>query len=146
MISNIFNNKNLPIYAKGKNSREWIHVRDHCNALYLLFKNGKSGKSYNVGSGKNLRNIDLVKKLIKICNSTNRNKDFIISLIRDEKNAAEARTKARSAAARCTNGLRLGAAVTAAGAEGRGGGRLQGDGRMSEWHIHKQQGELVVVG
>ena len=36
MISNIFNNKNLPIYAKGKNSREWIHVRDHCNALYLL--------------------------------------------------------------------------------------------------------------
>ena len=71
MISNIFNNKNLPIYAKGKNSREWIHVRDHCNALYLLFKNGKSGESYNVGSGKNLRNIDLVKKLIKICKSSN---------------------------------------------------------------------------
>ena len=71
MISNIFNNKDLPIYAKGKNSREWIHVRDHCDALYLLFKKGKSGESYNVGSGKNLRNIDLVKKLIKICKSSN---------------------------------------------------------------------------
>jgi len=66
MISNIFNNKDLPIYAKGKNSREWIHVKDHCEALYLLFRKGKSGESYNVGSGKNLRNIDLVKKVLKI--------------------------------------------------------------------------------
>ena len=33
MISNIFNNKELPIYAKGENSREWIHVLDHCEAL-----------------------------------------------------------------------------------------------------------------
>jgi len=36
MISNIFNSKVLPIYAKGKNSREWIHVRDHCEALFTL--------------------------------------------------------------------------------------------------------------
>ena len=85
MISNIFNNKNLPIYAKGKNSREWIHVRDHCNALYLLFKNGKSGESYNVGSGKNLRNIDLVKKLIKICKSSNIKigKKTVIKFVKD---------------------------------------------------------------
>ena len=85
MISNIFNNKNLPIYAKGKNSREWIHVRDHCNALYLLFKNGKSGESYNVGSGKNLRNIDLVKKLIKICKLSNIKigKKTVIKFVKD---------------------------------------------------------------
>ena len=85
MISNIFNNKNLPIYAKGKNSRDWIHVRDHCNALYLLFKNGKSGESYNVGSGKNLRNIDLVKKLIKICKSSNIKigKKTVIKFVKD---------------------------------------------------------------
>ncbi len=67
MISNIFNNKELPIYAKGKNSREWIHVQDHCEALLKLYFKGKSGESYNVGSGKNMRNIDLVKKIIKIC-------------------------------------------------------------------------------
>ena len=66
MIFNILNNKNLPIYAKGKNSREWIHVYDHCRALYCLFKNGKNGNSYNVGSGENLSNIQLVKKLIKV--------------------------------------------------------------------------------
>ena len=66
MISNIFNNKELPIYAKGKNSREWIHVEDHCEALFRLYLKGKNGESYNVGSGKNLKNIDLVKKILSI--------------------------------------------------------------------------------
>ncbi len=67
MISNIFNNKELPIYSKGENSREWIHVEDHCEALFMLYLKGKSGESYNVGSGINLRNIDLVKKILKVC-------------------------------------------------------------------------------
>ena len=66
MISNIFSNKELPVYAKGKNSREWIHVEDHCEALFRLYLKGKSGESYNVGSGKNLKNIDLVKKILSI--------------------------------------------------------------------------------
>ena len=85
MISNIFNNKDLPIYAKGKNSREWIHVRDHCDALYLLFKKGKAGESYNVGSGKNLRNLDLVKKILKICKSlkVKVGKKSIIKFVKD---------------------------------------------------------------
>ncbi len=65
MILNIMNNKELPIYAKGKNSREWIHVEDHCRALLRLYLRGKNGESYNVGSGKNLKNIDLVKKILK---------------------------------------------------------------------------------
>tara|TARA_B100000963_G_scaffold358337_1_gene382756 strand:+ start:2417 stop:3430 length:1014 start_codon:yes stop_codon:yes gene_type:complete len=67
MITNIFNNQELPIYSKGINSREWIHVEDHCRALLMLYLKGKSGESYNVGSKINLKNIDLVKKLIKIC-------------------------------------------------------------------------------
>ena len=67
IISNIFNNKELPIYAKGLNSREWIHVQDHCGALLKLYLKGKSGEHYNVGSGKNMRNLELVKKIIKIC-------------------------------------------------------------------------------
>ena len=66
MISNIFSNNKLPIYAKGKNSREWIHVEDHCEALFKLYLKGKSGESYNVGSGINLTNIELVKKLLKL--------------------------------------------------------------------------------
>jgi dTDP-glucose 4,6-dehydratase len=71
MISNIFNNKELPIYAKGKNSREWIHVEDHCEALFRLYLKGKDGENYNVGSGVNLQNINLVKRILKICRTMN---------------------------------------------------------------------------
>ena len=74
IISNILNNKPLPIYAKGQNSREWIHVEDHCDALYKIFKKGKVGESYNVGSNINLKNIDLVKTILRIF----KKKKFII--------------------------------------------------------------------
>ena len=67
IISNIFNNKSLPVYAKGKNSREWIHVNDHCEALFRLYLKGKNGESYNVGSGVNLQNIDLIKRILIVC-------------------------------------------------------------------------------
>ncbi len=66
LIFNILNNKSLPIYGKGKNSREWMHVDDHCEALLKIYKKGKIGSSYNVGSGKNLKNIDIAKKLLSI--------------------------------------------------------------------------------
>ena len=71
MISNIFKNKDLPIYAKGDNSREWIHVTDHCEALFTLYLKGKPGESYNVGTGMNIKNKDLVKKILKICKQIN---------------------------------------------------------------------------
>ena len=72
LISNIFNNKELPVYGKGLNSREWIHVDDHCSALFSLYLKGKTGESYNVGTGKNMKNIDLVKKIIFLCKSKDR--------------------------------------------------------------------------
>ena len=66
LIFNIINGKSLPIYGKGKNSREWIYVLDHCRALLRLYLKGKIGENYNIGSGLNLRNIDLTKKIISI--------------------------------------------------------------------------------
>ena len=66
LIFNIINNKTLPIYAKGKNSREWMHVEDHCEALLLIYLNGKKGESYNIGSGKNFINKDIATTLINI--------------------------------------------------------------------------------
>ena len=66
LIFNIMNNKPLPIYGKGRNSREWMHVQDHCEALLLVFLKGKVGQNYNIGSGINLKNIDIANKLIKI--------------------------------------------------------------------------------
>ena len=65
IIYNIINNKTLPIYSKGKNSREWIYVDDHCEALLKLFFKGKIGEKYNIGSGINCSNIFIVKKILK---------------------------------------------------------------------------------
>ena len=65
IIYNILNNKPLPIYAKGKNLREWIFVNDHCEALIKLYYNGKSGEKYNIGSGIICSNIYLVKKILQ---------------------------------------------------------------------------------
>ena len=66
IIVNILSNKPIPIYARGQNSREWIYVNDHCEALYHIFKKGRIGESYNVGSNINLKNIDLAKRILKI--------------------------------------------------------------------------------
>ena len=66
LIYNIINNISLPIYGKGKNSREWIHVHDHCEALLKIFFKGKLGESYNVGSNENVLNLNLTKKLLQI--------------------------------------------------------------------------------
>ena len=85
LIFNIINNRALPIYAKGKNSREWIHVQDHCDALLLVYLKGKVGESYNIGSSMNLKNIDIAKKLIKIAkNKTLKiNKKVKIKFVKD---------------------------------------------------------------
>ena len=66
IIYNCLNNKNISLYGKGKNSREWIYVTDHCNALIKVFKNGKIGEFYNIGSNINLNNLKIAKLLIKI--------------------------------------------------------------------------------
>ena len=66
LIYNILNNKSLPIYGNGKNSREWIYVKDHCEALLKVFQKGKIGEFYNIGSNKNLNNLEICKSLIKI--------------------------------------------------------------------------------
>tara|TARA_Y100000590_G_scaffold20764_1_gene24202 strand:- start:3025 stop:4047 length:1023 start_codon:yes stop_codon:yes gene_type:complete len=66
MIYNIINNRPLTLYGKGKNSREWIFVNDHCEALYKVFKFGKRGEFYNIGSNKNLNNLNICKNLLNI--------------------------------------------------------------------------------
>ena len=66
LIYNILNNKSLPIYGNGKNSREWIYVEDHCDALFKVFQKGKVGEFYNIGSNKNLNNLEICSYLIEI--------------------------------------------------------------------------------
>ena len=64
IIYKIINKKPIPIYGNGKNIREWIHVEDHCNALIKISEKGLLGENYNIGSGVELNNIDIVKKIV----------------------------------------------------------------------------------
>ena len=85
VINNIFYEKKIPVYSKGLNVREWIYVKDHCEALFSIYLKGKSGENYNVGSNINLKNIELVKKIIKICREQkiNISKKSKITFIKD---------------------------------------------------------------
>ena len=84
LIYNILNNKPLPIYGKGTNSREWIYVTDHCEALIKVFKNGKVGEFYNIGSNKNLNNLQVSKELIRISKKIiSLGKNVKISFVKD---------------------------------------------------------------
>lgn len=65
VIHNALNEINIPVYGKGDNIREWIYVLDHCKAIYEIYKNGSSGDIYNVGSGTEITNLDLVKSVLK---------------------------------------------------------------------------------
>ncbi len=84
LIYNIINNKPLPIYGKGTNSREWIYVKDHCEALIKIFKKGKIGEFYNIGSNKNLNNLQVTKELLNVSKkSIDLGKNVKISFIKD---------------------------------------------------------------
>ena len=84
LIYNIINNKELPLYGKGKNSREWIFVEDHCDALFKVFKNGMKGEFYNIGSNINSSNLDIAKLLIKIAkNKIKLGKNVKIKFVQD---------------------------------------------------------------
>ena len=62
-INNILNNKSLPIYGDGKNTRDWLYVIDHASAIDLIFHKGKDSETYNVGGFNECKNIDLVRLL-----------------------------------------------------------------------------------
>jgi len=84
MIYNIINNKSLPVYGDGKNSREWIYVIDHCEALIKVFKSGKIGETYNIGTNKNLNNIQICKTLINVAKKNiNIGKNVKIKFVKD---------------------------------------------------------------
>ena len=84
IIYNIFNSKPLPIYGNGSNSREWIYVKDHCEALIKIYQKGKSGEFYNIGSNKNLNNLEVCKKILKVSKHINKfDKNIKIVFVKD---------------------------------------------------------------
>lgn len=62
-INNIINNKPLPVYGDGNYTRDWLYVKDHAQAIDLVFHKGKNHETYNIGGFNEWKNIDLVKLL-----------------------------------------------------------------------------------
>jgi dTDP-glucose 4,6-dehydratase len=60
-INNIVNSKPLPVYGKGENVRDWLHVKDHARAIDIILHNGKAGETYNIGGHNEWTNIDLIR-------------------------------------------------------------------------------------
>lgn len=66
MILNAKEDKPLPVYGTGENVRDWIHVEDHCRAVDLILHHeGAEGQVYNIGGGSEVRNIDVVKAILR---------------------------------------------------------------------------------
>ena len=62
--------KKIPIYGKGINIRDWIHVDDHCNAVLLALLKGKSGESYNISANNEIDNLKIVQKILSLMNKS----------------------------------------------------------------------------
>ena len=79
MISNAMDGKKLPVYGDGLNERDWIFVEDHCRALDAVLEKGRTGEIYNIGSGRPVPNIGIVRSLLKLLNAP----DGLIEFVQD---------------------------------------------------------------
>ncbi len=87
IINKCIERKEIPIYGNGKNIRDWIHVTDHVNAIYEVYKKGKKYNTYLIGANNEIRNIDLAKKICKVFDRLFKKKDSekLIKFIEDRK-------------------------------------------------------------
>ena len=88
-INNIRQGKPLPVYGKGENVRDWLYVVDHARAIDLIFHNGKTADTYNIGGFNEWTNIDLIKVIIKtvdrLLGNLEGTSDHLITYVTDRK-------------------------------------------------------------
>ena len=78
-ITNLIDNKKVPVYGEGKQIRDWLHVEDHCNAIYLLINKGIDGELYNIASNQECTNIELTHKILALMKKD----ESFITFVRD---------------------------------------------------------------
>jgi dTDP-glucose 4,6-dehydratase len=72
MILNGMEGKSLPVYGDGQNVRDWLYVRDHCTAVWMIMKRGTNGETYNIGGSGEMKNIKLVEMICDILDDIDR--------------------------------------------------------------------------
>ncbi|MGN0666757.1 MAG: dTDP-glucose 4,6-dehydratase [Huintestinicola sp.] len=81
MIANALHDKPLPVYGKGENVRDWLYVEDHCKAIDLIIHKGREGEVYNIGGHNEMKNIDIVKMIVKALGKS----EDLITFVADRK-------------------------------------------------------------
>lgn len=81
MIKLAMNDEKLPVYGNGRNVRYWLYVEDHCEAIDLVYSNGRAKERYNIGGHNERRNIDIVKLILKKLGKS----ESLISYVEDRK-------------------------------------------------------------
>ena len=66
LITNLIDGLKIPIYGKGQNVRDWLHVCDHCEAIWTVLTKGKEGEVYNIGGYNEWKNIDIARKILEL--------------------------------------------------------------------------------
>ncbi len=64
-VTNALEDKSLPLYGKGENVRDWLHVEDHCRAIDTVMQKGKLGEVYNIGANQEVQNLQVAKVIVK---------------------------------------------------------------------------------
>ena len=81
VINSLINKSKIPVYGNGLNIRDWLYVEDHVEAIDMIFHNGTVGETYCIGGKNEIKNIDLIKLIIKEFDHIKQNKNSSIDLI-----------------------------------------------------------------
>ncbi len=65
-VTNLMDDKHVPLYGTGENVRDWLHVDDHCRGIALVYTKGRAGEVYNIGGGTQLTNVEITKKILEL--------------------------------------------------------------------------------
>ena len=65
-VTNLLENKKIPVYGSGLNIRDWLHVDDHCSGIHSALMKGRAGEIYNIGGGFELTNLELTEKILNL--------------------------------------------------------------------------------
>jgi len=76
-VTNLMQGKKIPVYGKGLNIRDWLHVEDHCRGILLALEKGESGRIYNIGGSNEWKNINIAKELVKIMGKDESQIEFV---------------------------------------------------------------------
>ncbi|MPM46776.1 dTDP-glucose 4,6-dehydratase 2 [bioreactor metagenome] len=68
MISRALSDASLPVYGKGENVRDWLHVYDHCSAIDLIVRKGRIGEIYNIGGHNERNNMQIIRIILQLLN------------------------------------------------------------------------------